>query len=211
MTLRITKETLKQGAEELARRDTDFARLYETVGLPGLRSRASGYGTILKIISAQQVSVAAARAINGRMDDVANPMTPEKFLSLGDDDIRAIGFSRQKMGYGRGIAQSVVDGDFSFRRIARLDDEPAIEYMVRLKGIGRWTAEVYLLFALRRPDLWPLDDLGIIKGVQILKRMEARPDKRQMQELGENLRPWRSVAARLLWHYFDAHRRGFIT
>ena len=150
MTVKITKITLKQGAEELARRDKDFARLYETIGLPSLRSRPSGYGTIVKIISAQQVSVAAARAINGRMDEVANPMTPEKFLSLSDEKIRAIGFSRQKMGYGRGIAQSIIDGDFSFRRVAGMDDEAAIEDMVRLKGVGRWTAEVYLLFALRR-------------------------------------------------------------
>ena len=115
------------------------------------------------------------------------------------------------MGYGRGIAQAIVDGGFSFRRVARMDDEAAIENMVRLKGVGRWTAEVYLLFALRRPDLWPVDDLGIIKGVEILKRMDGRPDRQQMQEFGEKLRPWRSVAARLLWHYFDAHRRGFIT
>ncbi|MAF47181.1 MAG: DNA-3-methyladenine glycosylase 2 family protein [Rhodospirillales bacterium] len=205
---KITKSTFLDGVRELARRDTDFARLYEATGLPGLRSRRTGYATLLRIISGQQVSTAAARAINGRMDALANPMTPEIFAKLSDDDLRAVGFSRQKMSYGRAIAESVLAGEFSFRRVARMDDETAIAEMIKLRGIGRWSAEVYLLFALRRPDIWPVDDLGIVIGVQGLKGLDGRPGKDAMLEYGEAWRPLRSVAARMLWHYVDVKRRG---
>jgi DNA-3-methyladenine glycosylase II len=207
---RITKQTFRNGVQELARRDADMARLFDAADLPGLRSRASGYATMIKIISGQQVSTAAARAINGRMDAVADPMTPEIFASLGDADLRAIGFSRQKMSYGRGIAEAVLAGEFSFRRVARLGDEAAIAEMIKLRGVGRWTAEVYLLFALRRADIWPVDDLGIVIGMQGLKGLKERPGKAAMIDYGEAWQPLRSVAARMLWHYVDCSRRGLI-
>ena len=192
----------------MARRDKDFKRLYEISGLPGLRSRSTGYGTILKIINSQQVSVAAAKAINGRLDAVENPMRPETFLQLTEKQIREIGLSRQKAGYGRAIAEAVVEDGFNFRRVARMGDEDAIEALTSLKGVGRWTAEVYLLFALRRPDLWPVDDLGVVKGLTDLKGLAERPDREQMIELGEAWRPWRSVAARLLWHHIGEVERN---
>ena len=207
---RITKSTFRDGVRELARRDPDMARLFKAAALPDLRSRSTGYGTIMKIISGQQVSTAAARAINGRMEAVANPMTPEVFTKLSDNDLRAIGFSRQKMSYGRAIAAAVLAGEFSFRRVARMEDEAAISEMIKLRGVGRWTAEVYLLFALRRPDIWPVDDLGIVIGMQGLKGLKDRPDNNAMIEYGEAWRPLRSVAARMLWHYVDCSRRGLI-
>lgn len=207
---KITKQTFRDGVAELAWRDADIARLFAAADLPGLRSRTTGYGTILKIISGQQVSTAAARAINGRMEALANPMTPEIFAKLSDDDLRAIGFSRQKMSYGRAIAEAILSGEFSFRRVAGMDDEAAIAEMIKLRGVGRWTAEVYLLFALRRPDIWPVDDLGIVIGMQGLKGLKERPGKKAMIEYGEAWRPWRSVAARMLWHQVDCQRRGLI-
>jgi DNA-3-methyladenine glycosylase II len=207
---KITKQTFREGVAELAQRDADMARLLKAADLPGLRSRTTGYGTILKIISGQQVSTAAARAINGRLEAVASPMTPEIFAKLSDDDLRAIGFSRQKISYGRAIAEAIISGKFSFRRVARMDDEAAIAEMIKLRGIGRWTAEVYLLFALRRPDIWPVDDLGIVIGMQGLKGLKERPGKQAMIEYGEAWRPLRSVAARMLWHQVDCQRRGLI-
>ena len=207
---RITRQAFREGATELARRDADMARLLEAVDLPGLRCRTTGFATMSKIICGQQVSTAAARAINGRLDAVAKPMTPEVFSSLTDLELRAIGFSRQKMSYGRAIAKEVLAGDFSFRRVACMEDEAAITEMTRLRGVGRWTAEIYLLFALRRPDIWPVDDLGVVVGLQGLKGLKNRPDRATVVEFGKTWRPLRSVAARMLWHYVDCSRRGLI-
>ncbi len=207
MSVKITKETFKSAVEELAGRDPDMARFYEAHGLPGLRSRAGGYSTILKIICGQQVSTSAAAAIIGRLNEIADPMTPEIFLSLSDERIRAVGFSGQKTKYGRAIADAVISGEFSFRRVARMDDEDAIAEMIKLKGIGRWSAEVYLLFALRRPDLWPVDDLGVVKGLMGMKGLKKRPPRDKLVKMGEAWRPWRSVAARMMWHYTNVNRQ----
>ncbi len=206
--IRITRETFPEAAEELGRLDPDFRKLVKDHGLPGLRSRPSGFNTVLNVIAGQQVSTHAARAIMARMKAVAHPMTPEILLSLSDAELGTIGFSRAKMSYARGIAQAIQAGEFSFRRVARMADEDAIAEMIKLKGIGRWSAEVYLLFALRRPDLWPVDDLGVLTGFARLKGMKALPTKKAMQEAGERYRPWRSVAARLLWHYVHATRKS---
>jgi DNA-3-methyladenine glycosylase II len=205
---RVTRITMAEAAAELGRLDPDFKRLVAEHGLPGLRSRPSGYGTLLKVISGQQVSTHAARAINRRLDAVAKPMTPEIFMTLTDADLRAIGFSGQKMSYGRAIAQAVLDGSFSFRRVARMDDEAAIEEMVKLRGVGHWTAQIYLMFALRRPDMWPVDDLGIALGYAALKGLKKPLDRKRLLRAGELYRPWRSIASHLLWHYLHAVRDG---
>lgn len=204
----ITLKTMQEGAKALGKADPDFARIVKAYGLPSLRSRATGFGTVLRIIAGQQVSTFSAQAIARRLDAIAKPMTPEIFIKLTDADLRAVGFSGQKMNYGRHIAEACLDGSFSFRRIARMDDEAAIEEMVKLKGIGRWSAEIYLLFALRRPDLWPVDDLGVMLGYAALKNLPTPVPKKAMLVAGEALRPWRSVAARLLWHYYGLKRQG---
>jgi len=201
--MKITKITFAEGAKELGRRDKDFARLVKEIGLPSLRSRATGYGTILKVICGQQVSTSAAAAIGGRLDEIEKPMTPKTALKIGPEKLRAVGLSGPKVNYALGIAEAIERGEFSFRRVARMEDEAAIEEMIKLKGIGRWSAEVYLLFALRRPDLWPVDDLGVVKGLMHLKGMKERPSRDALIEMAEAWRPWRSVAARLLWHHIN--------
>jgi len=193
-------------ADELSKRDLDLANFYENYGLPSLRTRPTGYGTLIKIICGQQVSTAAARAITARLDVIAKPMTPEIFLDLTDKQIRKVGLSRPKEKYARGIAEAVLNRKFSFRNIAAMDDEAAIKEMTKLKGVGRWTAEVYLLFALRRPDLWPAYDLGVVKGLMGLKGLSERPSIREMNEMGQLYRPWRSVAARMMWHHSNIFR-----
>ena len=170
----------------------------------GLRIRPTGFGTLLKIICGQQVSTAAARAITGRLDIYASPMTPEIFLSLQETDYRAIGLSRQKELYGRGIAEAVVSGDLNFRKIAHMDDESAIAEMTKLKGVGRWTAEVYLLFALRRPDLWPADDLGVLNGYVGLKGLihaqAGRSSVRSASSTGLGAVLWRACCGTMRIH-----------
>ena len=208
MSAKINLEVMATAAEALGKLDPDFKRLVRDHGLPGLRSRPSGFNTVLNVIAGQQVSTHAARAIMGRMKAVAHPMTPEILLALSDAELGAIGFSRAKMSYARGIAEAIQGGTFSFRKVARMADEEAIAEMIKLKGIGRWSAEVYLLFALRRPDLWPVDDLGVLTGFARLKNMSALPTRKAMMEAGERYRPWRSVAARLLWHYVHATKKS---
>ncbi len=197
---KITTRTLATAIAELAARDKDFARLYERHGAPPLRARAAGFATLLKIICAQQVSTASARAIVGRLQGAADPLTPRTFLALDAAALKAIGFSHMKAAYGRGLAEAILDGGLDLGAVARMDDEAAIAELVRIKGIGRWSAEMYLLFALRRPDLWPVGDLAVVKGVQRLMGLAERPRPDAMMIYGEAWRPWRSVAARMLWH-----------
>ena len=203
MPVKITKSTLSEGARELCKRDKDLARIVNEIGLPGLRSRTPGYNAILKIICGQQISTSAAHAISGRLAAIESPMTHKTALKIGADRLRSAGLSTPKVGYALGIARAIESGEFSFRRIACMVDEAAIEEMIKLKGIGRWSAEVYLLFALRRPDLWPVDDLGIVKGYTHLKGLKEYPNRKMLMKIGEVWRPWRSVAARLLWHYIN--------
>lgn len=198
---KITRATMDEALVELGRRDPDFQRLYDEIGLPPMRSRPPTYGSLFKIICGQQVSTASAAAISKRLEAATNPLTPENYLALSDDEIAPIGLSRQKAAYGRAIAEAIVSGDLKLRAVARMDDEEAIANLTQHKGVGRWTAEVYLLFALRRPDLWPVDDLAVIKGLMHFKGMTERPARKDLIELAEAWRPWRSVVARMMWHY----------
>ena len=201
MAATLTKRSLATALAELGDADPDMAAAHRQVGDPPLRRSQVGFASLMRIIMAQQVSTASARAIFGRLEEAANPLTPETFMALDDGQLRAIGFSRQKVGYGRGLALDVVEGRLDFARLKRLDDEAAIAELVAVKGIGRWTAEVYLMFALKRADIWPAADLGLAQAVQHVKRLKVRPDPKRMIKLGEQWRPWRSVASLLLWHY----------
>ena len=207
-TVTVTARTLPLALAELGARDPDMALARARAGKPPLRRRKAGFAALLRIILAQQVSVASARAIFARLDQAADPLTPETFLALDDAALRAIGFSRQKIGYGRGLAQDVAAGRLDLERLKRLDDEAAIESLSAVKGIGRWTAEIYLMSALGRPDIWPAGDLGLAQAVQLLKGLEERPDPKGMVEIGEAWRPWRSVAGLLLWHYLHKNPTG---
>lgn len=204
MVLKITKVTLSEGAQELSKRDKDLARIVTEYGLPNIRSRTRGYDAILNIICGQQISTSAAKAIGKRLALIESPMTHATALKLGPDRLRSAGLSTPKVNYALGIAQAIDNGEFNFRKVSLMDDEAAIKEMTKLKGIGRWSAEVYLLFSLRRPDLWPVDDLGIIKAYTRLKGLDKKLNHAQMIKIGEPWRPWRSVAARLLWHYINS-------
>ncbi len=195
-------ESLRPALEALAARDADFARAYAHCGLPPERRRPTGFAGLLSIMTAQQVSAQAARAIIGRLLAAAGPLTPERFLALDEAAFKQIGFSRQKIRYGRALAEDVLAGRIDLEALTRDDDEAAIARLVQLKGVGRWTAEIYLLFALRRPDVWPVDDLAVCAAVQRLKGLDARPPRETMLALGEPWRPHRSAAARFLWHYY---------
>ncbi|WP_299624152.1 DNA-3-methyladenine glycosylase [Pelagibius sp.] len=195
-------ETLRPAIESLAAADRDIAKAYARCGLPPVRGSEPGFPGLIRMIAGQQVSVQSARAIVGRLEERLDPLTAEGFLALEENDLKAIGFSRPKMRYGRLLAEEIAGGGLDIDGLASLDDNAAIAALTRIKGIGPWTAEIYLLFALRRPDIWPVDDLALCIAAQHLKSLSTRPDRKAMLVLGEPWRPFRSAAARFLWHLY---------
>jgi DNA-3-methyladenine glycosylase II len=198
----INGKRLAQALAHLAEADADLARAIELVGAPPSRARPPGFGTLLQIIVGQQLSTASAEAIWRRLVAAIEPLTPEGFLALDDEGLRAIGFSRAKVLYGRGLAQMVAEGRLDLEALAQQPDEAVIKALGEIRGFGRWSAEVYLLFCLARPDVLPADDLALLVAAQRVKGLAERPTPKQFRALAEPWRPWRSVAARLLWHYY---------
>ena len=198
----LDQASLLAHVQFLTQADGDLARVVEMYGPPPLWDRPPGFGTLLYIILEQQVSLASARAAYSRLVSAANPLTPEAFLGMEDETLKAIGFSRQKIRYGRGLAQALLDGHLNLEGLAEEEDEAVVAELVQLKGIGRWSAEIYLMEALLRPDRWPVGDLALAKAVRQVKRLEETPSPDRLAELGEAYRPWRSVAARIFWHHY---------
>jgi DNA-3-methyladenine glycosylase II len=192
---------LKKAMRHLARVDPDFARAIKEVGHPELRVVPSGFGGLMRSIVGQQVSVHAARSIWLRLEALIPTADPAEFLELTDGQLRGVGLSNAKMKYGRSLAADIVEGRIDFARLAELDDAAAVAMLTQAKGIGPWTAEIYLMFAHGRPDIMPGLDLGLVVAAQHLKKLRKRPDAKRLLKIAEAWRPWRSAAALLLWHY----------
>jgi DNA-3-methyladenine glycosylase II len=185
-----------------------FAGMLARAGPPRFRRRRNGFGTLLHIILEQQVSIDAAAAMHKRLVELCSPLRPETFLALDDATLRSCGFSRQKMGYARHFAEMVGSGGFDFARLREADDDAAMAQLLSIRGIGRWSAEVYLLFALGRADVWPAADLGLQVAIAEELELGSRPAELELRRLGEKWRPWRSVATCLFWQsYLHARRR----
>jgi len=190
----------------LAERDEHLAAVVKTYGQPPLWVREPGFPTLVFIILEQQVSLASARATFGRLKSAANPLTPKRFLEFTDAELLRIGFSRQKTLYTRLLAQSLAYRYFNLRDLHELHDDAARKMLIAFKGIGGWTADIYLLSALRRPDIWPTGDLALATAVQEVKRLRQRPSPERLEALSAPWRPWRAVAARLFWHAYLSKR-----
>ena len=201
---REDRDLLQRALAHLGQADRDFARAIAEVGPPPPRQRPATFMGLLHVIVAQQVSTHAAKAISARLDAALETPTPEAFLKLTDADLRAIGLSRQKVIYGRDLAAAFTDGRISIPKLRRQSDEDVIAAITGVKGLGVWSAEVFLLFSLRRPDILPAHDLGLIVAAQRMKRLKARPTPKKLREIAEPWRPFRSYAARMLWHYYHA-------
>lgn len=193
--------SLKKALRHLAKVDADFARALAEVGPPELREVPPGFGGLMRSIVGQQVSVHAARSIWLRLEAAVPDMDPAAFLALSEEQLRAVGLSAAKMRYGRSLATDIVEGRIDFAALDDLEDEAAIAMLTQAQGIGRWTAEIYLMFAHRRPDIMPGLDLGLVIAAQHLKKLRTRPDAKRLVRIAEPWRPWRSAAALLLWHY----------
>jgi DNA-3-methyladenine glycosylase II len=202
----LTNAALVAAVEELADGDPDLAGIVTRHGPPPLWDREPGFATLLHIILEQQVSLASAQAAFNRLRAVAEPLSPSGFLELTDDELLAIGFSRQKARYGRALAEAIGSGALDLDGLQHLDDQAVHETLQQVPGIGPWTSTIYLLMVLLRPDLWPAGDIALAESVGEVKGLGRRPDAAEMAALGEAWRPWRSVAARLFWHDYLARR-----
>lgn len=198
----LTEEALREASAILAARDPDLARVMETLGPPPLWAREPGFATLVYIILEQQVSLASARAAYNRLAAAIAPISPQNLLTLSDEELKAIGFSRQKMGYARILARAILDGQIDLESLAAMEDDAVRAALTRIKGIGRWTADIYLMEALLRPDVWPAGDLALAIAVRRVKNLESLPSPSALNEMGERYRPWRAAAARLFWHHY---------
>jgi DNA-3-methyladenine glycosylase II len=197
----LTESELKRGVRILARRDPNFARIFREYGHPPLWARAPGFPTLVHIILEQQVSLASAQAAFNRLTAASGGrVTPTRLLAFTDEQMLQIGFSRQKAGYARGLARAIVQRHFKPAALLAMPDEAARETLVAHKGIGPWTADIYLLMVLLRPDVWPQGDLALAVAVQRAKNLSVRPTYAELAEMAHAWKPWRAVAARLFWH-----------
>ncbi len=198
----LTGTQIEAGLDALAARDDRIAAALERVGYPEPRLRPTGYKTLLRTIVGQQVSVAAASSMWNKLEaELGADFSPACLLSRDFDTLRACGLSRQKQGYARCLCELVEAGEIDFDALPA-DDEAAIEELTRIKGIGRWSAEIYLLFAEGRADIWPAGDLAVQEGVRRLLEMEQRPKEKQAREIGEAWRPHRGAMAIFTWHFY---------
>lgn len=202
----LNEETFKRGLRFLSKRDPTLARILKDFGPPPMWQRKPGFPTLIHIILEQQVSLASARAAMNRLRAAASPLTPSRFLELDNATLKTIGFSRQKTAYGRHLAQSILEGRLNLTALNKMDDAAVRSELLKIKGIGSWTADIYLLMALRRPDILPKGDLALAVAIQQVKRLRARPTQDELDALSRRWRPWRAVAARLLWHYYLSDR-----
>jgi DNA-3-methyladenine glycosylase II len=171
-------------------------------GAPPEWFREPGFPTLVHIILEQQVSLASAKAAFARLLSLAAPLTPERFLALDDAQLKGAGFSRQKILYGRHLAEAVGGGELNLEALGGMEDAEVKAALTTVKGIGSWTADIYLLMSLRRPDAWPAGDLALAVAVREVKRLASRPAPPELAAVAEAWRPWRAIAARLLWNYY---------
>lgn len=201
MPARLNLTKLKRSVVGLAAEHPELFFVYERYGLPPLWDREPGFATLLQIILEQQVSLASAKACFDKLEVRLREVTPERFLTVNDADLKRDGFSRQKTAYGRALANAIIAGEIDLDGLRHLPDDAVKDKLIALKGIGHWTADIYLLMALLRPDVMPRGDIALHSAWHRLSG-EPKPTADEFIEIAERWRPHRSVAARLLWHFY---------
>ena len=198
----LTAEQLNGSLDALAKREKRFATALQATGYPEPRIREPGYATLLRTIVGQQVSVAAAASVWNKLEVLLGEgCAPDKLIVEEFDALRACGLSRQKQGYARSLAELIISGALPLDALPA-DDEEAITYLTQVKGIGRWSAEIYLLFAEGRGDIWPAGDLAVQEGVKRILCLDERPSEKAIREMSEAWRPHRGAAAIFTWHVY---------
>lgn len=202
----LTKVTLANAAQYLASKDRDLASVFESYGPPPMWTRKPGFETLVRIILEQQVSLASAASMYQRLRNSIIPFRPDRFVELGEPHFKSLGLTRQKTAYCIHLAESMIASRRKVSALSRMSDEDAKAALMQVKGIGSWSADIYLLMALRRPDIWPTGDLALATAVCKLKRLKQRPTPDQLTNIARAWRPFRSVAARMFWQYYLAER-----
>jgi DNA-3-methyladenine glycosylase II len=202
----LTEASLARATRILARRDRDLASILGRLGPPPLWARPSGFATLVKIILEQQVSLASAASLFARLKKNTMPFTPARVIELGETHLKSLGLTRQKTSYCLHLAESLHDRKLRLSQLPRMADSEVKAALMEIKGLGSWSADVYLLMVLRRPDIWPAGDLALATAAQRVKSLEERPSPEQLMQLAEGWRPLRSVAARMLWQDYLARR-----
>jgi len=198
----LDKKNLAITAKSVALMDRDFARTLALLGPPPLWDREPGFVTLVRIILEQQVSLASADAMFQRLKRNIKPLTPATIISAGEPFLRSFGVTRQKAAYFMNVARAIQSGGLNLEALAQLSDENAIEKLMSVKGIGQWTAKIYLLMVLRRPDVWPVGDVALATAYKNLKGNSERPTQPELSKIALAWRPHRATAARMLWHYY---------
>lgn len=170
-------------------------------------ARKPGFATLIQIILEQQVSLASAAAMFNRLQQRTVPLEPGRIVELGESHLRELGFTRQKTTYCLDLANSILESHLEIERLPKLEDEAVRAALMEIKGIGSWSADVYLLMVLRRPDIWPASDLALATAAFEVKRLKQRPSPQSLTKLAEPWRPFRSVAARMLWQAYLARKK----
>ena len=197
-----TSLSFKEGIQELCKRDRDLAEIITNYGYPDPWQRKPGFATLIRIILEQQVSYASAKAAFQRLQDAVDELNPEHFLALDDDELKKIGFSRQKTRYGRILAQTILDGSLDLESLEQLPDAEIRKQLTAIKGIGDWTVDIYLMMALQRQDVFPSKDLAVAIAVKEIKNLSIRPPAAKLETIAESWKPYRAIATKILWHYY---------
>ena len=200
----LTADQLQHSLDAVAAIDSDMARALAAVGYPEPRIRDRGYATMLRTIVGQQVSAKAAASVYAKVEALLGEGCPaEALMAASEEDLRGCGLSRQKQSYARSLAELTSTGQLRLEELPQ-DDEEAIALLTKIKGIGRWSAEIYLLFAEGRGDIWPAGDLAVQEAVGRIKRLDARPSEKLVREIAEAWRPHRGAAAIFSWHAYQS-------
>ena len=202
--VQLNKTSLAAAAQHLAKRDKDLATILKSYGPPPLWAREPGFATLVQIILEQQVSLASAASIYKRITENVTPFGPDRVIELGEPHLKSLGLTRQKTAYCIHLAESINSNSLNLRGLAKMNDEDAKAALMQVKGIGSWSADIYLLMVLRRPDIWPASDLALATAATKLKKLKQRPTSDQLFGIADRWRPFRSVAARMLWQYYLA-------
>ena len=198
----VSNGNLLRSCERLTRNDRYLRLVLDSHGVPPLWDKPQNFATLIDIILGQQVSLASAKACFEKLGAALGEISPGKFLAMTDSELRSIGFSRQKTSYGRNVAEAMENGSLDLDILRKLDDKAVKHELEKIKGIGTWTSDIYLLMAMLRPDVMPKGDLALHIAWQKLSGLEKRPGSDEFLEIAQRWKPYRSVAARLLWHFY---------